>query len=158
MRCPYCKQDADQVIESRSLRDASAVRRRRECTRCGRRYTTYERVEASPLHVIKKSGAREPFARGKILEGLYKACEKRPVSRARLDEVADKIELELYEAFERDVPSSHVGEVVMRELRVLDQVAYVRFASVYRQFKDVGEFMAELQPMLGQDPGRAAGP
>ncbi len=158
MRCPYCKQDADHVIESRSLRNTSAVRRRRHCTGCGRRYTTYERVEASPLHVVKKSGAREPFARGKILEGLYKACEKRPVSRARLDEVANKIELALYENFEREVPSSHIGEVAMHELRGLDEVAYVRFASVYRDFQDVGEFMAELQPMLGQDGKRAAGP
>lgn len=148
MRCPYCKSDADHVIDSRSAREGTAVRRRRHCLSCDRRYTTYERVEESPLRVVKKNGSREPFSREKILSGLYKACEKRPVSLSGLEETANKIELDLYENFEREVPSGHIGELVMQALRGIDQVAYVRFASVYRDFQDVNEFMAELQPML----------
>ncbi len=154
MRCPYCKRDKDHVVDSRSSGDGSVVRRRRHCVACDRRFTTYERVEESPLRVIKKNGSREPFSRAKLMEGLLKACEKRPVTQAQLEEVVNRIELDLYGAFDKEVPTIHIGERVMGELRGLDQVAYVRFASVYRDFQDVMEFMAELQPML---PGRDSG-
>ena len=148
VRCPYCKSDNDRVIDSRASNEGYAIRRRRECIGCERRYTTYERIEESPLRVVKKDGRREPFDRGKILAGLRKACEKRPVPDDRLDEVASRIERACAEKFDREVPSSFVGDLVMEELRRLDQVAYVRFASVYREFKDVAQFLQELRPML----------
>ena len=148
MRCPYCKKSEDRVLDSRSCRDGCAIRRRRECLACKRRFTTYEQVEGIPLRVVKKNDKREPFSRPKLLGGLYKACEKRPIPMSRLEEVANRIELEIYEKYEKEVPTSTIGELVMRELRELDQIAYVRFASVYREFKDVSEFVKELKPML----------
>jgi len=148
MKCPYCKNDNDKVVDSRSAEEASVIRRRRECLECGRRYTTYERVEEIPLRVVKKDGTRVPFDRSKILVGLHKACEKRPVSAEALDAVVQEIENEIYERSEKEVPSKVIGELVMKKLRQLDQVAYVRFASVYREFKDPTQFLEELRPML----------
>ena len=148
MKCPFCKSDDTRVVDSRASADGFAIRRRRECLACGRRYTTYERIEESPIRVVKKDGGREPFERRKILSGLIKACEKRSVSIEMLDEIVTRIELQVTEQFDREVPSSFIGRLIMRELRKVDQVAYVRFASVYRDFKDVTEFMDEIRPML----------
>jgi transcriptional repressor NrdR len=145
MKCPFCKVDDDRVVDSRASSDGFAIRRRRECGKCGRRYTTYERIEESPLRVVKKDGRREPFERRKILSGLIKACEKRPVSLDALEGITERIEGQVLEAFEREVPSTHLGELVMEELRQVDPVAYVRFASVYREFQDVREFLEELR-------------
>ncbi|MHC5053054.1 MAG: transcriptional regulator NrdR, partial [Planctomycetota bacterium] len=144
------------VVDSRASADGFAIRRRRECLACGRRYTTYERIEESPIRVVKKDGSREPFDRRKILMGLMKACEKRPVSMDTLEDIVTRIEHLVTDQFEREVPSKFIGRRVMRELRKADQVAYVRFASVYRDFKDVTEFMDEIQPML-KGGGRAKG-
>jgi transcriptional repressor NrdR len=148
MKCPFCKVDEDRVVDSRASSDGFAIRRRRECSACGRRYTTYERIEESPLRVVKKDDRREPFERRKILAGLIKACEKRPVSLETLEQITERIEGHVLETFEREVPSTYVGEKVMAELKKADQVAYVRFASVYREFQDIREFMDELKPML----------
>jgi transcriptional repressor NrdR len=148
VKCPFCKADDDRVVDSRASADGFAIRRRRECLSCSRRYTTYERIEESPIRVVKKDGSREPFERRKILAGLMKACEKRPVSIDTLDEIVSRIEHQVTDQFEREVPSKFLGRLVMRELRKVDQVAYVRFASVYRDFKDVAEFVEEIRPML----------
>ncbi len=148
MRCPFCKEEKSRVVDSRSAGDGFVIRRRRECLECGRRYTTYERIEETPLRVIKKEGPRVPFDRRKILAGLIKACEKRPISISALEDVTDKIERKINERYEREVPSREIGEMVMEELTRLDQVAYVRFASVYRDFKDINAFMSELKRML----------
>lgn len=148
MRCPYCKADNDRVIDSRASADAFAIRRRRICLECNRRYTTYERVESAPLRVVKKNGERIEFDRHNILGGLLKACEKRPISSEQMDQVVDRVERQCMEAFDKEVPSKVIGNLVMQELRQLDQVAYVRFASVYREFKDVSQFLEELKPML----------
>lgn len=148
MRCPYCKSDNDRVIDSRASADGFAIRRRRACRDCSRRYTTYERVEGASLRVVKKSGERVEFDRGKVMSGLLRACEKRPVSTEDLERVADYIERQCMEAFDKEVPSKVLGELIMQQLRQLDQVAYVRFASVYREFKDVSQFLEELKPML----------
>lgn len=148
MRCPYCRNDDDKVVDSRAAEDASVIRRRRECLECSRRYTTYERVEDLPLRVIKKDGSRVPFDRNKILVGLHKACEKRPVSAEALEEAVRSIEDEINEQADKEILSSVIGDLVMQKLRDLDQVAYVRFASVYRDFKDVSQFLEELRPML----------
>jgi len=148
MKCPFCKADNSRVVDSRASADGFAIRRRRECLACGRRYTTYERSEESPVRVVKKDGSREPLDRRKILLGLMKACEKRPVSMDTLEDIVVRIEHQVTDQFEREVPSKFIGRRVMRELRKVDQVAYVRFASVYRDFKDVTEFMDEIEPML----------
>jgi transcriptional repressor NrdR len=153
MKCPFCKVDDDRVVDSRASSDGFAIRRRRECTSCNRRYTTYERIEESPLRVVKKDDRREPFDRRKILSGLLKACEKRPVSLEALEQITETIEGKVLETFEREVPSTYIGQLVMSELRKLDQVAYVRFASVYREFKDIHEFMEELRPMIEKEKG-----
>jgi transcriptional repressor NrdR len=153
MKCPFCKVDDDRVVDSRASSDGFAIRRRRECTSCNRRYTTYERIEESPLRVVKKDDRREPFDRRKILSGLLKACEKRPVSLEALEQITETIEGTVLETFEREVPSTYIGQLVMSELRKLDQVAYVRFASVYREFKDIHEFMEELRPMIEKEKG-----
>jgi len=151
MKCPYCRGDNDRVIDSRASEDGSAIRRRRQCVACQRRYTTYERIETS-IKIIKKDGAREPFDHSKIKRGLEKACWKRPISDAQLEAVIAAVENELEANFESEVESHHVGELVMQNLRDLDQVAYVRFASVYREFKDVHDFVSELEPMLDESP------
>jgi transcriptional repressor NrdR len=148
MRCPFCHEDNDRVVDSRSAGDGQAIRRRRECLHCSKRFTTYERIEEMPLRVIKKNGSREAFDRGKILNGLVKACEKRPVQIERLEEEALKIEAEICSKYDREVPARQIGEMVMNRLRALDDVAYVRFASVYRAFKDVSDFVEEVKPML----------
>lgn len=140
MRCPFCKENNDKVIDSRESTDAFVIRRRRECLACGRRITTYERIEETPLRVVKKDGSRTPFERRRILIGLMKACEKRPVSANILEDITAKIEEHISERYDREVPSRVIGNLIMRELRKVDQVAYVRFASVYRDFKDVEDF------------------
>jgi transcriptional repressor NrdR len=153
---PFCKVDDDKVVDSRASSDGFAIRRRRECVACGRRYA--ERIEESPLRVVKKDDRREPFDRRKILTGLIKACEKRPVSLDVLEAVTETIEGKVLEAFDREVPSSYIGTLVMAELKKVDQVAYVRFASVYREFKTVQEFLDELRPMVEGGKGGDARP
>lgn len=155
MICPYCRTDNDRVIDSRTSQDGFAIRRRRECLQCRRRFTTYERVEEPAIKVIKKDGARVPFEREKIRQGLEKACWKRPISEEQIEAIVAAVESDIHANFEHEVPSQHLGAVVMRHLRELDQVAYVRFASVYRQFKDVRDFVEELEPMLHERPGPA---
>jgi transcriptional repressor NrdR len=150
MKCPYCHADNDRVLDSRTSQDGFATRRRRECLDCRRRYTTYERIEATTVKIVKKDGSREPFDHAKIKKGLEKACWKRPISDEQLEAVIAAVESQLEENFESEVESRHVGELVMQHLRELDEVAYVRFASVYRQFKDVQDFVAELKPMLAE--------
>lgn len=150
MRCPYCKKTDDKVIDSRSSSEGTSIRRRRECLACGRRFTTYERVEEVPLLVIKKDQRREVYDRGKVLAGIQKACEKRPVSREAQDEIVAQLEKMLDEKYEKEVPSAVVGEFIMERLAKLDQVAYVRFASVYRQFKDINHFLKELKALLSK--------
>jgi transcriptional repressor NrdR len=150
VRCPYCKKDDDKVIDSRSSAEGTLIRRRRECIRCGRRFTTYERVEEVPLLVIKKDQRREIYDRNKVLAGIQKACEKRPVSREAQDAVIADLEKMLDEKYEKEVPSSIIGEFIMEKLAKLDQVAYVRFASVYRQFKDINHFLKELKGLLSK--------
>ena len=145
MRCPYCRQDDDKVIDSRSASEGTVIRRRRECLECGKRYTTYEQVEQVPLRVIKKDGSRVGFDGHKILAGLLKACEKRPVPTERLTELVRTIERELVENFDGEVETRWIGERVMEQLKLIDPVAYVRFASVYREFKDVSDFADELR-------------
>ena len=148
MKCPFCHDLDNRVIDSRLTKDANTIRRRRVCEHCERRFTTYERVEEMLPMVVKKDGRRERYDRQKVLAGLKKACEKRPVSTSAIDQTADRIEQSLQERSEKEVPSSVIGEAIMRELHKLDQVAYVRFASVYREFKDVNEFMRELQYLM----------
>lgn len=148
MRCPYCGDDENRVVDSRDVTDGLQVRRRRECSRCGRRFTTYERVEEVPASVIKRDGRREAFDREKLLNGLLRACEKRPVARRDLEEVADLVESELAAREDREMSTEEIGNTVIARLRTLDQVAYVRFASVYRRFEDVNQFMVELRNLL----------
>jgi len=150
MKCPFCGHQEDKVVDSRASSDGVSIRRRRECLGCGKRFTTYEQIEEQSLMVIKKDGRREPFDRHKLLAGLVKACEKRPVSMDDLEALVDELERELSQHFEREVPSKEIGERVMRRLHALDPVAYVRFASVYREFKDVEQFMRELKDLLAQ--------
>ncbi len=148
MRCPFCQYMEDRVIDSRLAKDGDMIRRRRECSQCRRRFTTYERIEETLPLVIKKDGRREAFDRGKILAGLQRACEKRPISVTELEKLVDRIEHRLQESGERELPSREIGEQVMQELQRLDEVAYVRFASVYRSFRDVNEFMNEVKELL----------
>jgi len=150
MRCPYCGYNEDKVIDSRETQDATSIRRRRECLNCGRRFTTYEYVEKTPLMVIKKDGRREAFQREKILNGLLRACHKRPISVETLEKVVSEIEKEIQKKFDREVESRYIGELVMEKLSQLDDVAYVRFASVYRQFKDINQFLRELREILSK--------
>ncbi len=145
MKCPFCDENEDKVVDSRTAREGEVIRRRRECLACKRRYTTYERVEESLPVVVKKDGRREPFDRMKILGGIKKACEKRPISTATIEAVTDRIEKRIQEMGETEITSTAIGEEVMKELHQLDQVAYVRFASVYREFKDIDQFMDELK-------------
>ncbi len=151
MRCPFCGYKEDKVVDSRGTAEKSAVRRRRECLKCGKRFTTYEYIEEVSLMVIKKDGRREPFDRKKILAGIIRACEKRPISIEKMEEIVTQVEHSIQKKSDREVSSSRVGELVMEKLKSLDDVAYVRFASVYRQFKDVGQFMVELKDILEKD-------
>jgi transcriptional repressor NrdR len=155
MRCPYCAHLEDKVVDSREAGEGQATRRRRECLGCGRRFTTYERIEEILPAVVKKDGRREPFDRKKILEGLTRACQKRPVSAAQIEALIATVERQVQELGEKEVPSRVVGEAVMARLRDLDPVAFVRFASVYRSFEDVGDFMSELEGLAGKK-GRAS--
>ena len=148
MKCPFCSTMEDKVIDSREGRAGDLIRRRRECLKCGRRYTTYERIDEIPYMVIKKDGRRERFDRQKILQGLLKSCEKRPVATAKLESLVDEVERFVHEAPERERKTNELGELLMNRLKKLDKVAYVRFASVYLDFKDVKEFMSELKGLL----------
>src|ERR1700750_1526077 len=148
MKCPYCGYLQDRVVDSRESKEADSIRRRRECEKCVRRFTTYERIDEIPYMVIKKDGRRERFERQKILQGLLKACEKRPVATPKLEAIVDEIEGVVHEATERELTTTEIGEMIMPRLKKLDKVAYVRFASVYMDFKDVQEFMAELKNLL----------
>lgn len=152
MKCPFCGSENDKVIDSRISQGGDVTRRRRECESCERRYTTYERVEQVLPMVVKKDQRREPFDREKVLAGLRRACEKRPIEWEKVDALVSRIERELAESGDKEVDSSRIGEQVMAGLRELDQVAYVRFASVYRSFKDIHEFMAELRELLSNPP------
>jgi len=150
MKCPYCYETESRVIESRPSEDGEAIRRRRECAACRRRFTTYERIEERPLFVIKKEGGREQFNRNKLITGIMKACEKRPVTMEEIEAMVGKIERELRDGFDREVSSRVVGEKVMGELCSLDEVAYVRFASVYRQFTDIDSFIKTINQLKGE--------
>lgn len=158
VNCPYCHSDNDRVIDSRASEDGFAIRRRRECLGCKRRFTTYERVEGTTIKVVKKDGTREPYDRTKIKRGLEKACWKRPVSDAQLEKILSDVENELEQRLESEAESQIIGELVMQHLRQVDDVAYVRFASVYRQFKDLHDFVDELKPMLGERRARQGAP
>ncbi len=148
MKCPFCGHLGDKVVDSREGKEGGVIRRRRECLQCGRRFTSYERIDEIPCMVIKKDGTRERFERQKLIVGLLKACEKRPVSVAEVESVADRVEAMLQDRSEKEMAASEVGVLVMAELKKLDEVAYVRFASVYRHFRDIGEFMDELKDLL----------
>jgi transcriptional repressor NrdR len=148
VKCPYCAHLGDKVVDSRESREGEVIRRRRECLGCGKRFTSYERIDEIPYMVVKKDGSRERFERQKLIAGMLKACEKRPVSVASLEAVADRVESTLQERSEKEITTSEVGGFVMQELKGLDKVAYVRFASVYRHFRDIGEFMSELKDLL----------
>jgi transcriptional repressor NrdR len=156
MRCPFCAHLEDRVVDSRETQDGQATRRRRECAGCARRFTTYERIEEILPHVVKKDGRREPFDRRKIVEGVATACQKRPVSAEQVEALVSGVERQLLEIGEREIRTTVIGELVMQRLRTLDEVAYVRFASVYRAFRDVGEFMTELEG-LQRKPGGDGG-
>ena len=150
MKCPYCGYSESKVIDSRPADENASIRRRRECLSCAKRFTTYETVESIPLVVVKKDGSRQSFDRRKVLGGMIRACEKRPVPMAELERIAGAIELDLQNSMEREISSEVIGEKVMERLRAVDQVAYVRFASVYRQFKDIDTFMTELNKLLAE--------
>ena len=154
MKCPYCGFNESKVIDSRPADENNSIRRRRECLSCGRRFTTYETAESLPVVVVKKDGSRQSFDRAKVLGGMIRACEKRPVPMARLEKVAAEIEQELQSSMEREISTEIIGERVMENLRGIDQVAYVRFASVYRQFQDIDSFMEELSKLLAEQNQR----
>jgi len=148
MTCPFCGHKQDRVIDSRESKEGDVIRRRRECLKCSRRFTTYERSDEIPYMVVKRDGRREKFDRQKILEGLLKACEKRPVPMPKLAELVDEVESKLADSSEREISTTEVGELLMARLRILDKIAYVRFASVYRDFQDVEAFLVELKDLL----------
>ena len=150
MKCPYCGYRESKVIDSRPAEEGSSIRRRRECLSCGKRFTTYETVESLPMVVIKKDGSRQSFDKRNVLGGMSRACEKRPVSLELLEQKTDEIEQALQNSLEREISTEYIGELVMEKLRTLDEVAYVRFASVYRQFKDIDTFMKELNKLLAE--------
>jgi len=151
MKCPTCDHKETKVIDSRMSSDGNSIRRRRECLKCEKRFTTYEYVEQVPLMVVKKDGRRQPFDRTKVVAGLVKACEKRPISISKIEEITSELERTIQKKYDREVNASAVGELVMEKLAALDEVAYVRFASVYRQFRDVNQFMGELKFILEKD-------
>lgn len=151
MRCVYCGSSEDKVIDSRAVQGDSAIRRRRQCLRCGKRFTTYEYIEELQVMVIKRDGRRQPFDRKKMLAGIVKACEKRPISVERMEETCLEVERQILKKHSREVASTRIGELVMEKLKAIDDVAYVRFASVYRQFKDVEQFLTELKDLIGRE-------
>lgn len=155
MRCPFCDHPDSKVIDSRASEEGNAIRRRRECLICQKRFTTYERIEETPLIVVKKDGSRETFDRQKVFNGLLKACEKRPVPVNTIEQIVDKVERELRNRMDQELSTNVIGELVMNALKEVDEVAYVRFASVYRQFKDLDIFMQELQTLLGKRTEKA---
>lgn len=148
MKCPFCSANEDKVVDSRESREGDVIRRRRECLKCQRRFTSYERIDEIPYMVVKKDGRREPFDRQKIMSGLLKACEKRPISPSKLEAIANAIEKFVQESRDRERSTEKIGELIMRKLKDIDKVAYVRFASVYLEFKDVSEFMNELKALV----------
>lgn len=150
MKCPFCDFYETKVIDSRPTDEGQAIRRRRECIKCNRRFTTYEKVEEIPLIVVKKDGNRQAYDRNKLLTGIIRACEKRPVSMNTIEQIANEIEKNLYNSMEKEITSQYIGEMVMNNLKNIDEVSYVRFASVYRQFKDLNTFMDELKKMLDE--------
>ncbi|EKH1418847.1 transcriptional regulator NrdR [Listeria monocytogenes] len=154
MRCPTCQYNGTRVVDSRPTDDGNSIRRRRECEKCGFRFTTFEKVEESPLIVVKKDGAREEFAREKVRRGLIRACEKRPVSAEQIEEIVNEVERELRNIGDSEIASDLIGEKVMNKLANLDEVAYVRFASVYRQFKDISVFVEELKDLMEKNKDR----
>ena len=154
MKCPFCTHDDTRVVDSRLGKEGNNIRRRRECIECERRFNTYERVEETLPLVIKKDGRREVFDRQKIISGIQRACEKRPVSIATIEKVVDQMEVKLQESGEKEIAASRIGEAIMEALQSLDEVAYVRFASVYRQFRDINEFMSELTDILAKGPAK----
>jgi len=154
MKCPSCGHVEDKVVDSRTTKEGEAIRRRRECLDCGKRFTTYEYIERAPLVVVKKSGQREQYNREKLLTGLLRACEKRPVSREQIEQLLDDVESVIFNKFKTEVKSSELGNEVIERLQELDEVAYVRFASVYRQFKDINQFMREVKGLLDKQAGR----
>jgi transcriptional repressor NrdR len=156
MKCPFCSVNRDRVVDSRESRDGATIRRRRECLDCGRRFTSYEQIEDIPYMVVKSDGTREEYSRKKLLNGLYKACEKRPVPTKRLEEIADAAESMLHDREDREISTRDIGAFVMDRLRELDQVAYVRFASVYRRFEDIDAFMDVLKGLVESQEGGAA--
>ena len=151
MKCPYCGFKESKVVDSRPAEEGSSIRRRRECLSCGKRFTTYEIVENMPIVVIKRDGSRQTFDRQKLINGMLRACEKRPVSLAQIEAIGEAIEQELQNSLEREVSTERVGELVMEQLKTVDEVAYVRFASVYRRFEDIGSFMKELSQLMGEE-------
>jgi transcriptional repressor NrdR len=151
MKCPYCGEIDNKVMDSRLSKDGTVIRRRRECIDCGRRFTTYEQIEEIPVMIIKKDGRREVFSREKVRQGMARACEKRNISVEIIEEFIDNLERDLKEFEEKEIPSSIIGEKIMTKLHELDEVAYVRFASVYREFKDVNDFFSELKKLLSDD-------
>jgi len=150
LKCPYCGYSESKVVDSRPTDEEAAIRRRRECEKCGKRFTTYEKIEEMPLIIVKKDGSREIYQRSKMMTGLLRACEKRPVSISQIEEIADEIEKELYNSMEKEIDSKKIGELVMSRLKKVDDVAYVRFASVYRQFKDINTFLEELNKLINE--------
>lgn len=150
MKCPYCSSDSIKVIDSRPSEENNAIRRRRQCEQCEKRFTTYENIENVPLIIIKKDETREPYAREKILSGLLRSCHKRPVSMAEIDRMINDIENILYNTMKKEIESSYIGELVMEKLKAVDEVAYVRFASIYREFRDINTFMDELKKILNE--------
>lgn len=145
MKCPYCNDDNIRVVDSRSVDDSNAIRRRRQCDNCGKRFTTFEKIETIPLMIVKKDSSRVAYDRSKLEGGIFRACHKRPVSRAQIDELVNSVESEVFNMTDKEVTTSFIGELVMDKLKALDEVAYVRFASVYREFKDVNTFFDELE-------------
>ncbi len=150
MKCPFCSYFESKVVDSRPTDEGQAIRRRRECIKCSKRFTTYEKIEEIPLIVVKKDGNRQAYDRNKLLNGIIKACEKRPVSISTIEKSVDEIEKNLSNSLEKEVTSEEIGEMIMDKLKEIDEVAYVRFASVYRQFKDLNSFMEELKKILGE--------
>lgn len=151
LKCPYCAYGESKVVDSRSTEDGSSIRRRRECLKCNRRYTTYEKIETTPILVIKKNMSREYFDRNKIVNGLMKACQKRPVSRKQIEQIADEVERHISNEMLTEVNTDEIGQIIMKNLKKIDEVSYVRFASVYRQFKDINTFMEEIKKSNGEE-------
>ncbi|HNR05293.1 MAG TPA: transcriptional regulator NrdR [Bacillota bacterium] len=150
MKCPYCGYSESKVVDSRPTVEEAAIRRRRECEKCSKRFTTYEKIEEMPLIIVKKDGSREAYQRSKMLNGILRACEKRPISISTIEGMADEIEKELYNSMDKEIESKKIGEMVMSKLKQIDDVAYVRFASVYRQFKDINIFLEELNKLIDE--------